>query len=161
MTACHILIKLRFQCLDMAWFEFDSAYIHYITTCCLLPIVLMDLVVHHPVLDSSFFSYFLSELVQQICCMHYQPYQENLILLSILVTLGGKSMWLDLFFSVFSTQQFMNLSDFPLVFNRFQRARPVLIDPGFYSSQKSDVFWVPEKRGIPTAFKLYTGILWS
>ncbi|KMT02881.1 hypothetical protein BVRB_8g194580 [Beta vulgaris subsp. vulgaris] len=42
----------------------------------------------------------------------------------------------------------------------FQRARPVIIDPGFYSSQKSDVFWVPENRGIPTAFKLYTGSAW-
>lgn len=42
----------------------------------------------------------------------------------------------------------------------FQRARPVIIDPGLYSSEKSDVFWVPEKRGLPTAFKLYTGSAW-
>lgn len=42
----------------------------------------------------------------------------------------------------------------------FHRARPVIIDPGLYSSQKSDVFWVPEKRGIPTAFKLFTGSAW-
>lgn len=42
----------------------------------------------------------------------------------------------------------------------FQRARPVIIDPGLYSSEKSDVFWVPEKRGLPTAFKIYTGSAW-
>uniref|UniRef100_A0A803LHB9 Uncharacterized protein n=2 Tax=Chenopodium quinoa TaxID=63459 RepID=A0A803LHB9_CHEQI len=42
----------------------------------------------------------------------------------------------------------------------YQRARPVIIDPGLYSTQKSDVYWVPEKRGIPTAFKLYTGSAW-
>lgn len=42
----------------------------------------------------------------------------------------------------------------------YQRARPVIIDPGLYSTQKSDVFWVPEQRGIPTAFKLYTGSAW-
>ncbi|KAH9623932.1 hypothetical protein KSS87_010520 [Heliosperma pusillum] len=42
----------------------------------------------------------------------------------------------------------------------FQRARPVIIDPGLYTSEKSDVFWVPEQRGIPTAFKLYTGSAW-
>ncbi|KAK9697817.1 hypothetical protein RND81_08G063200 [Saponaria officinalis] len=42
----------------------------------------------------------------------------------------------------------------------FQRARPVIIDPGLYSSQKSDVFWVPEQRSIPTAFKLFTGSAW-
>ncbi|GMH30708.1 hypothetical protein Nepgr_032551 [Nepenthes gracilis] len=43
----------------------------------------------------------------------------------------------------------------------FQRARPVLIDPGLYSSQKSDVFWVPGKRSLPTAFKLFTGSAWA
>ncbi|XP_021741715.1 beta-glucuronosyltransferase GlcAT14B-like [Chenopodium quinoa] len=42
----------------------------------------------------------------------------------------------------------------------YQRARPVIIDPGLYSTQKSDVYWVPERRGIPTAFKLYTGSAW-
>eukprot|EP00262_Sarcandra_glabra_P014812 TRINITY_DN4418_c0_g3_i1.p1 TRINITY_DN4418_c0_g3~~TRINITY_DN4418_c0_g3_i1.p1 ORF type:complete len:426 (+),score=39.09 TRINITY_DN4418_c0_g3_i1:274-1551(+) len=41
-----------------------------------------------------------------------------------------------------------------------QRARPVIIDPGLYSSQKADVFWVTEKRNIPTAYRLYTGSAW-
>lgn len=42
-------------------------------------------------------------------------------------------------------------------FFRSQRARPVIIDPGLYSLQKSDMFWVPERRGVPTAYKLFTG----
>lgn len=33
----------------------------------------------------------------------------------------------------------------------------MIIDPGLYSLQKSDVFWVTEKRSVPTAFKLFTG----
>ncbi|KAF6152745.1 hypothetical protein GIB67_021405 [Kingdonia uniflora] len=41
-----------------------------------------------------------------------------------------------------------------------QRARPVIIDPGLYSSKKSDVFWASEQRNIPTAFKLFTGSAW-
>lgn len=41
-----------------------------------------------------------------------------------------------------------------------QRAKPVIIDPGFYSLHKSDVFWVTEQRSVPTAFKLFTGSAW-
>ncbi|KAH7850308.1 hypothetical protein Vadar_030765 [Vaccinium darrowii] len=41
-----------------------------------------------------------------------------------------------------------------------QRARPVIIDPGLYSLQKSDVFWISEKRSVPTAYKLFTGSAW-
>lgn len=33
----------------------------------------------------------------------------------------------------------------------------MIVDPGLYSLQKSDVFWVTEKRSVPTAFKLFTG----
>ncbi|KAK3002875.1 hypothetical protein RJ639_020132 [Escallonia herrerae] len=42
----------------------------------------------------------------------------------------------------------------------YQRAKPVIIDPGLYSLQKSDVFWVSETRRVPTAFKLFTGSAW-
>ncbi|KDO80270.1 hypothetical protein CISIN_1g014438mg [Citrus sinensis] len=42
----------------------------------------------------------------------------------------------------------------------YQRAKPVIIDPGLYTVQKSDVFWVPEKRNVPTAYKLFTGSAW-
>jgi len=41
--------------------------------------------------------------------------------------------------------------------NRSHRAKPVILDPGLYSLQKSDVFWVSEKRNVPTAYKLFTG----
>jgi hypothetical protein len=34
---------------------------------------------------------------------------------------------------------------------------PVIIDPALYMKTKGDLFWVPEKRSLPTAFKLFTG----
>ncbi|KAI5665598.1 hypothetical protein M9H77_15451 [Catharanthus roseus] len=42
----------------------------------------------------------------------------------------------------------------------FQRAKPIIIDPGLYMSQKSDVFWITQRRSVPTAFKLFTGSAW-
>lgn len=39
---------------------------------------------------------------------------------------------------------------------RYQRVKPVIIDPGLYSLQKSVVFWITEKRSVPIAFKLFT-----
>lgn len=42
----------------------------------------------------------------------------------------------------------------------YQRAKPVIVDPGLYQSKKSDVFWVTQHRSIPTAFKLFTGSAW-
>lgn len=44
-----------------------------------------------------------------------------------------------------------------LFYYRDQRAKPVIIDPALYSVNKSDVFWVTEKRSVPTAYKLFTG----
>jgi len=44
-------------------------------------------------------------------------------------------------------------------FNRDQRAKPVIIDPALYSVNKSDLFWVTEKRNVPTAYKLFTGVV--
>ncbi|MCD7447710.1 hypothetical protein HAX54_032904 [Datura stramonium] len=40
------------------------------------------------------------------------------------------------------------------------RAKPIIIDPGLYSLNKSDVFFVEPKRSVPTAFKLFTGSAW-
>ncbi|XP_057531210.1 beta-glucuronosyltransferase GlcAT14B-like [Amaranthus tricolor] len=40
------------------------------------------------------------------------------------------------------------------------RAMPLMIDPGLYSSTKSDIFWVQPKRSLPTSFKLFTGSAW-
>ncbi|XP_042497289.1 beta-glucuronosyltransferase GlcAT14B-like [Macadamia integrifolia] len=39
----------------------------------------------------------------------------------------------------------------------FQRAKPIIIDPGLYMTKKSDVFWITQRRSVPTAFKLFTG----
>ncbi|CAA2987885.1 beta-glucuronosyltransferase 14B-like [Olea europaea subsp. europaea] len=42
----------------------------------------------------------------------------------------------------------------------FQRAKPVIVDPGLYMTKKSDVFWITQRRSVPTAFKLFTGSAW-
>ncbi|XP_010479843.1 PREDICTED: beta-glucuronosyltransferase GlcAT14A-like isoform X1 [Camelina sativa] len=41
-----------------------------------------------------------------------------------------------------------------------KRAMPLMIDPGLYMLNKSDVFWVSSKRSLPAAFKLFTGSAW-
>ncbi|XP_012453239.1 beta-glucuronosyltransferase GlcAT14B [Gossypium raimondii] len=41
-----------------------------------------------------------------------------------------------------------------------QRAKPVIIDPAVYNSKKAEVFWITQRRSIPTAFKLFTGSAW-
>ncbi|KAK4733848.1 hypothetical protein R3W88_008109 [Solanum pinnatisectum] len=42
----------------------------------------------------------------------------------------------------------------------FQRAKPIIIDPGLYMNKKSDVFWITQRRSVPKAFKLFTGSAW-
>lgn len=41
-----------------------------------------------------------------------------------------------------------------------QRAKPIIMDPGLYLTKKSDVFWITQRRSVPTAFKLFTGSAW-
>ncbi|XP_062195649.1 beta-glucuronosyltransferase GlcAT14B-like [Phragmites australis] len=41
-----------------------------------------------------------------------------------------------------------------------QRAMPLIVDPGLYRSKKQDIWWVTQKRELPTAFKLFTGSAW-
>ncbi|KAL4289787.1 hypothetical protein GQ457_14G004280 [Hibiscus cannabinus] len=41
-----------------------------------------------------------------------------------------------------------------------QRAKPVIIDSGLYNLRRADVFWIRQKRSVPTAFKLFTGSAW-
>ncbi|KAJ0614369.1 putative glycosyl transferase, family 14 [Helianthus annuus] len=43
----------------------------------------------------------------------------------------------------------------------FQRAKPVIVDPGLYMSEKSDVFWITQRKSVPTAFKLFTGFCYG
>ncbi|KAM3310987.1 hypothetical protein ACQJBY_031574 [Aegilops geniculata] len=40
------------------------------------------------------------------------------------------------------------------------RAKPLIVDPGLYTSAKKEVFNVWPERELPTAFKLYTGSAW-
>ncbi|KAG6779362.1 hypothetical protein POTOM_015739 [Populus tomentosa] len=40
----------------------------------------------------------------------------------------------------------------------FQRAKPIIIDPGLYMTKKADVFWITQRRSVPTAFKLFTDV---
>ncbi|XP_068303150.1 beta-glucuronosyltransferase GlcAT14B-like [Pyrus communis] len=42
----------------------------------------------------------------------------------------------------------------------YQRAKPIIVDPGLYMTKKTDVFWVTQRRSVPTAFKLFTGSAW-
>ncbi|KAI4330581.1 hypothetical protein MLD38_028858 [Melastoma candidum] len=42
-----------------------------------------------------------------------------------------------------------------------KRAKPIVIDPGLYSRNKSDLWWVIKQRSLPTAFKLYSGSAWT
>ncbi|KAG6484738.1 beta-glucuronosyltransferase GlcAT14B-like [Zingiber officinale] len=47
-----------------------------------------------------------------------------------------------------------------LGWKELKRARPLIVDPGLYSVNKSDIFWVTPERGLPSAFKLFTGSAW-
>ncbi|KAL8171889.1 hypothetical protein V2J09_023693 [Rumex salicifolius] len=41
-----------------------------------------------------------------------------------------------------------------------QRAMPLIVDPGLYSTRKADIFSVQPRRNLPNAFKLFTGSAW-
>ncbi|KAG8052902.1 hypothetical protein GUJ93_ZPchr0001g31938 [Zizania palustris] len=41
-----------------------------------------------------------------------------------------------------------------------ERAQPLIVDPGLYMSRKQDIFYVSQRRELPTAFKLFTGSAW-
>ncbi|KAH9533403.1 hypothetical protein CY35_18G050500 [Sphagnum magellanicum] len=42
----------------------------------------------------------------------------------------------------------------------FQRAKPIIIDPGLYMDKKTDIFWATQRRAVPSAFRLFTGSAW-
>lgn len=44
-----------------------------------------------------------------------------------------------------------------ILFSRFSRVRPIIIDPGLYHLKKSGVFWAKEKRSVPASFKVFMG----
>ncbi|MQM04744.1 hypothetical protein Taro_037546 [Colocasia esculenta] len=68
----------------------------------------------------------------------------------------------DLLYTLLSYPRHLNFIEHTsdIGWKEFHRAKPILIDPGLYSSQKADVLWVSERRSMPTAFKLFTGSAW-
>ncbi|XP_073018395.1 beta-glucuronosyltransferase GlcAT14A [Primulina eburnea] len=42
-----------------------------------------------------------------------------------------------------------------------KRGKPIIMDPGLHSVNKSEIWWVIKQRSLPTAFKLYTGSAWT
>lgn len=42
-----------------------------------------------------------------------------------------------------------------------KRGKPIIIDPGLYRRNKSEIWWVIKQRSLPTSFKLYTGSAWT
>lgn len=42
---------------------------------------------------------------------------------------------------------------------RYQRARPIIIDPALYHSRVSSVYYAKEKRSLPSSIKLFTGMI--
>ncbi|EEF28830.1 beta-glucuronosyltransferase GlcAT14B [Ricinus communis] len=41
-----------------------------------------------------------------------------------------------------------------------KRAMPLIVDPGLYSTTKTDIYWATPRRALPTAFRLFTGSAW-
>ncbi|XP_010245653.1 PREDICTED: beta-glucuronosyltransferase GlcAT14B-like [Nelumbo nucifera] len=39
-----------------------------------------------------------------------------------------------------------------------RRMKPIIIDPGFYLTAKSDIFYATQKREFPNAYRLFTGL---
>ncbi|BAT76361.1 hypothetical protein LR48_Vigan01g259500 [Vigna angularis] len=68
----------------------------------------------------------------------------------------------DLLHTLSSTPRHLNFIEHTsdIGWKEDQRAKPVIIDPALYSVNKSDLFWVTEKRNVPTAYKLFTGSAW-
>jgi hypothetical protein len=42
---------------------------------------------------------------------------------------------------------------------RFQRAKPLIMDPGLYLDKKAVSYWVTQRRAVPNAFRLFTGMV--
>lgn len=42
-----------------------------------------------------------------------------------------------------------------------QRGRPIIIDPGLHSKNKSEIWFAIKQRALPTSFNLYSGSAWT
>ncbi|WVZ10084.1 hypothetical protein V8G54_014614 [Vigna mungo] len=88
---------------------------------------------------------------------------DRFVPLSLLVAWGGGGGRMpDLLHTLSSTPRHLNFIEHTsdIGWKEDQRAKPVIIDPALYSVNKSDLFWVTEKRNVPTAYKLFTGSAW-
>jgi hypothetical protein len=56
-----------------------------------------------------------------------------------------------------TSRQELDITDSFLCIERFQRAKPIIIDPGLYMDKKTDIFWATQRRAVPSAFRLFTG----
>ncbi|CAM6079325.1 unnamed protein product [Sphagnum tenellum] len=43
----------------------------------------------------------------------------------------------------------------------YYRAKPIIIDPGLYVGKKSDIFYISQRRSLPTTFRLFQGSAWT
>lgn len=48
-----------------------------------------------------------------------------------------------------------------LVLYRSRRLKPIIVDPGLYLSEKTGMFYASQKRDLPNAFRLFTGVALS
>jgi hypothetical protein len=106
------------------------------------------------------FIYRTKIILLQICYMPSPSFRGILTSSTTLVTLDGRSMCFEPLIIVHDARSCLPRAMPILLFLivcRFQRAKPVIIDPGLYMKKKADVFWIPQRRSVPTAFKLFTG----
>ncbi|RVW88414.1 Beta-glucuronosyltransferase GlcAT14B [Vitis vinifera] len=40
-----------------------------------------------------------------------------------------------------------------------RKLKPIIVDPGLYLTQKTEIFYATQKRGLPNSFQLFTGEL--
>ena len=46
-------------------------------------------------------------------------------------------------------------------FCRSRQLKPIIVDPGLYLSEKSEMFYATQKRDLPNSFRLFTGLFSS
>ena len=48
-----------------------------------------------------------------------------------------------------------------LVVYRSRKLRPIIVDPGLYLMEKTGMFYATQKRELPNAFRLFTGLAFN
>lgn len=52
---------------------------------------------------------------------------------------------------------YLNCNTRIYMIGREQRVKPIIIDPGLYQDKKTDIYWMTQRRAVPTSFRLFTG----